>query len=152
MTITFKPVDHPDPKIIDDVLAIEEAAFGDGALSDYVIIPLLHHGKVYTAVDEEENMIACAYFMRDMTDIGLSFLMGVAVLPEFRGHDVGTALLSYAFSHLKRFGITRAQLSVDPANFDALAAYREKLGFAVVESEQDVDGSGEDRLVMEKEL
>jgi len=152
MTITFKAIERPDPKIVEGVLSIEQEAFGDGALSEYVIVPLLHHGKVYMAVDEEENMVACAYFMRDMTDIGLSFLMGVAVLPELRGHDVGTALLNYAFSHLKRFGITRVQLGVDPANFDALAAYREKLGFAVVESEQDELGAGEDRLVMEKEL
>ena len=152
MTITFKAIDHPDPKIIEEVLAIEQEAFGDGALSEYVIIPLLHHGKVYTAVDEEGAMVACAYFMRDMADIGLSFMMGVAVLPDLRGHDVGTALLNYAFSHLKRFGITRVQLNVDPANFEALAAYREKLGFAVVESAQDEYGVGEDRLVMEKEL
>jgi len=152
MTITFKAVDRPDPNIIAGVLDIEQQAFGDGALSEYVIVPLLHHGKVYSAVDEEGSMVACAYFMRDMADIGLAFLMGVAVLPELRGHDVGTALLNYAFSHLKRFGITRVQLTVDPANFEALAAYREKLGFAVVESARDEYGAGEDRLVMEKAL
>lgn len=152
MTITFKPIDHPDPDIIAGVLDIEQEAFGEGALSEYVIVPLLHHGKVYTAVDDEENMVACAYFMRDMADIGLSYLLSVAVLPELRGHDVGTALLSFAFSHLKRFGITRVQLTVDPANFNALSAYREKLGFAVVESAQDEYGAGEDRLIMEKGL
>jgi len=152
MTITFKPIDNPHPEIIEGVLAIEQEAFGKGALSEYVIVPLLHHGKVYSAVDEEENMVACAYFMRDMADIGLAYMMGVAVLPELRGHDVGTALLNYAFSHLKRFGITHVQLTVDPANFDALAAYREKLGFTVVESEESEEGAGEDRLVMEKAL
>jgi ribosomal protein S18 acetylase RimI-like enzyme len=152
MTITFKAIDRPDQDIIAGVLDIEQEAFGDGALSEYVIVPLLHHGKVYAAVDEEENMVACAYFMRDMADIGLPYLLSVAVLPELRGHDVGTALLSYAFSHLKRFGITRVQLSVDPANFNALSAYREKLGFTVVESAQDEYGAGEDRLIMEKGL
>lgn len=152
MTITFRPIDRPNPDIIEGVLDIEQEAFGDGALSEYVVVPLLHHGKVYAAVDEEENMVACAYFMRDMADIGLSYLLSVAVLPELRGHDVGTALLSYAFSHLKRFGITRVQLTVDPANFNALSAYREKLGFTVVESAVDEYGAGEDRLIMEKEL
>ena len=152
MTITFKSIDHPNPDIIAGILDIEQEAFGDGALSEYVIVPLLHHGKVYAAVDEEDDMVACAYFMRDMGDIGLSYLLSVAVLPDLRGHDVGTALLSYAFSHLKRFGITRVQLTVDPANFNALSAYREKLGFAVVESAQDEYGAGEDRLIMEKGL
>ena len=152
MTITFKSIDHPNPDIIAGILDIEPEAFGDGALSEYVIVPLLHHGKVYAAVDEEDDMVACAYFMRDMGDIGLSYLLSVAVLPDLRGHDVGTALLSYAFSHLKRFGISRVQLTVDPANFGALSAYREKLGFTVVESTQDEYGTGEDRLIMEKGL
>ncbi len=154
MTITFKPVDRPDPDVTARILEIEQEAFGDGALSEYVIVPLLCHGKVYIAVDEEENVVASAYFMRDMTDIGLSYLMSVAVLPDLRGHDLGTALLSYAFSHLKRFGIVKVQLSVDPANFGALSTYREKLGFTVVESlKDDADAdAGEDRLVMEKEL
>jgi ribosomal protein S18 acetylase RimI-like enzyme len=152
MTITFKPVDVPSEDIISGVLDIEQEAFGDGALSEYVIVPLMHHGKVYIATDEDGDAVASAYFMRDMADIGLGYLMSVAVLPELRGHDVGTALLSFAFSHLKRFGITRVQLTVDPANFAALAAYREKLGFTVVESQQDEDSSGEERLVMEKTL
>jgi ribosomal protein S18 acetylase RimI-like enzyme len=152
MTITFKPVDRPDADMIAGVLDIEREAFGDGALSEYVIVPLLCHGKVYAAVDEENNMVACAYFMRDMADIGLGYLMSVAVLPQLRGHDVGTALLSYAFSHLKRFGIARVQLSVDPANFGALSAYREKLGFTVMDSQQDEQSTGEDRLIMEKEI
>lgn len=152
MTITFKPVDRPDPDIVAGILEIEQEAFGDGALGEYVIVPLLCHGKVYIAVDEEENLVASAYFMRDMADIGLGYLMSVAVLPDLRGRDVGTALLSYAFSHLKRFGIARVQLTVDPANFGALAAYREKLGFTVVESLEEDSVTGDDRLVMEKEL
>lgn len=152
MTITFRAVDSPNAEIIEGILGIEQEAFGDGALSEYVIVPLLHHGKVYIAVDGEESIVAAAYFMRDMADISLAFLLSVAVLPELRGHDVGTALLSYAFSHLERYGILRVQLTVDPANFSALSAYREKLGFVVVESAKDEGAAGEERLIMEKEL
>jgi ribosomal protein S18 acetylase RimI-like enzyme len=152
MTITFKPVDHPDPEITEGILDIEQEAFGDGALSEYVIVPLLHHGKVYVASDEDGSLVASAYFMRDMADISLAFLLSVAVLPDLRGHDVGTALLNYAFSHLQRFGLTRVQLTVDPANFNALSAYREKLQFVVVDSAPDGSEPGEDRLVMEKLL
>ena len=152
MTITFRAIDRPDTSTIEGILDIEQEAFGDGALSEYVIVPLLHHGKVYVAVDEEDAIVASAYFMRDMEDISLAFLLSVAVLPDLRGHDVGTALLNYAFSNLERYGILRVQLTVDPANFNALAAYREKLGFVVVESAQDEDSAGEERLIMEKEL
>jgi ribosomal-protein-alanine N-acetyltransferase len=152
MTIDFKPIEHTSTEKLEQILDIERQAFGKGALNEYVIVPILRYGKVYAAVDEDDDPIACAYFMRDMGEIGNAYLMSIAVLPVFRGKDVGTELLKYAFTHLKRFGITKIRLTVDPANFSALSVYREKLGFTVVESSKDEYGEGEDRLVMELAL
>lgn len=152
MTITFKAVDKPNPEIISSILDIEQEAFGDGALNEYVVVPFVRYGKVYIAADEDGVPVACAYFMRDMADISVAYLMSVAVLPVFRGQNVGTALLNYAFSNLKRYGITRVLLTVDPANFSALSVYREKMGFTVLDSSKDEYGPGEDRLIMTKEL
>lgn len=152
MTITFRAVDKPDAQIIANIIDIEQEAFGDGALNEYVVVPLIRYGKVYVAVDEDGEAVACVYFMRDMADISRAYLMSIAVLPVFRGQNVGTALLSYALSNLKRYGITRVLLTVDPANFSALSAYREKLGFSVLDSAKDEYGPGEDRLIMSKEL
>ncbi len=152
MQILFKPVDTMDQKHISSILNIEKEAFGKGALVADIVVPLMRHGKVYTAVDEEENAVACAYFLRDMSDIGLAYLMSVAVLPMYRGHDIGIALIDYALSHLKRFGITRVQLTVDPANFSALSAYRQKLGFTVSDTASGDYGEEDERLVMTKEL
>ena len=152
MTISFKPLEHTNGERLAQIMDIEKQAFGKGALSEYVIVPMLRYGKVYAAVDEDDDPIACAYFMRDMGEVGHAYLMSIAVLPVFRGKDVGTELLKYAFTHLKRFGITNVRLTVDPANFTALSVYREKLGFTVVENSKDEYGEGEDRLVMELEL
>ena len=152
MTITFKAVDKPNAEIISSILDIEQEAFGEGALNEYVVVPLVRYGKVYIAADEDGSAVACAYFMRDMADISVAYLMSVAVLPVFRGQNVGTALLNYAFSNLKRYGITRVLLTVDPANFSALSVYREKMGFTVLDSSKDEYGPGEDRLIMSKEL
>ena len=152
MTITFRAVDKPSGELLSNILEIEQEAFGDAALNEYVIVPLMRYGKVYIAVDEDDVAVACAYFMRDMADISIAYLMSVAVLPMFRGQNVGTALLNYALANLKRYGITRVMLTVDPANFNALSVYREKLGFTVVDSVKDEYGPGEDRLVMSKDL
>jgi len=152
MTITFRAVDKPSGELLSNILDIEQEAFGDGALNEYVIVPLMRYGKVYLAVDEDDVPVACAYFMRDMADISVAYLMSVAVLPMFRGQNVGTALLNYALANLKRYGITRVMLTVDPANFNALSVYREKLGFTVVDSVKDEYGPGEDRLLMSKDL
>lgn len=152
MEITFKAVDTMDQQIISRILDIEKDAFGKTALGADVVVPLMRHGKVYTAVDEDGIAIACAYFLRDMGDINLAYLMSVAVVPALRGHDIGIALIDYALSHLKRFGITKVQLTVDPANFNALAAYREKLGFTVSDTTPGEYGDEDERLVMTRVL
>ena len=152
MRISFQAVDTMDQGTISRIIDIEREAFGDGALGDYIIVPLVRHGKVYIAVDEENTAIACAYFLRDMGNVSLAYLMSVAVQPVFRGHDVGTALIEFALSHLKRFGIAKVQLTVDPANFKALAAYREKLGFTVSDTASGEYGASDEKLIMIKEL
>ncbi|MGE5495572.1 MAG: GNAT family N-acetyltransferase [Burkholderiales bacterium] len=151
MTITFKAVEKPNADLIDSILHIEKAAFGNGALNEYVVIPLMRHGRIYVAVDEEDEAIACAYFLRDMTDPYLAYLLSIAVLPKFSGFDIGVAMLDFALTDIKELGIEKVQLTVDPANFKALSTYREKLGFSVSPS-IDEYGTGDERLTMIKEL
>lgn len=152
MTITFKPVEKPEQELIESILHIEKAAFGSSALGDYVVVPLMRHGRVYVAVDEEDEPIASAYFIRDMQDTSLAYLLSVAVIPAFSGYEIGVALLDFAFTDIKELGIERIQLTVDPANFKALSTYREKLGFTVSEGSSDEYGTGDERLTMVKEL
>ncbi len=152
MTISFKVLENPDLNILDNILNIEQTAFGDGALNEHMIVPMLRYGKIYAAVDEDGNAVACTYFLRSMDDTDTAYLFSVAVLPQFRGHNVGTALLDYALSHIKQYGIFRVRLSVDPANTNAVSVYREQLGFTVVDSVKDEYGAGEDRLIMSKQL
>ena len=152
MTINFRAIEKPDMEAILNIMTIEQEAFGKGALNEYVIVPLIRHGKVFVAEDEQANAVACAYFMRGMSESKMAYLMSVAVLPNFRGQDIGTALLSFAFTHLKKYDIDSVVLTVDPANFTALSVYREKLGFTVAESSKDQYGEGEDRLIMTKKL
>lgn len=150
MTITFKAVERSDKNTISQILRIEKAAFGNGALGEYVVIPLLRHGRIYVAADEDDKPIASAYFMRDMKDLDLAYLMSIAVLPAFSGYEIGVALLEYALSDIKELAVTKVQLTVDPANFKALSTYRERLGFEV--SATSDDSTGDERLTMEKVL
>jgi ribosomal protein S18 acetylase RimI-like enzyme len=150
MTITFKAVEQPHKDTISHILRIEKAAFGSGALNEYVVIPLMRHGRIYIAVDEDDVPIACAYLMRDMKDLDLAYLVSIAVLPAYSGYEIGVSLLEYALSDINDYCVTKVQLTVDPANFKALSTYRERLGFIV--SEGSSDEYGDDRLTMIKEL
>lgn len=152
MTITFKSVERPTPDIISQILQIEKRDFGKGALNEYVIVPLIRHGRVYLAVDDDDEAIACAYFLADIYDPALCFLLSVAVLPEFKGYEIGISLLDYALSELKSLGLLKVKLTVDPSNFNALSVYRERLGFYVAENTADEYGTGDARLVMKRDL
>ena len=152
MTISFKVWENPDPYILNNILDIEQTAFGDGALGEHMIVPFLRYGKVYAAVDEDDKAVACAYFLRSMDDTETAYLFSAAVLPDFRGYNVATSLLEFALSHLKQYAIFRVLLTVDPANTNALSVYREQLGFSVVDSLKDEYGAGEDRILMSKQL
>ncbi|MFA5674923.1 MAG: GNAT family N-acetyltransferase [Christensenellales bacterium] len=152
MIINFKALENPDVGILDNILYIEQTAFGEGALNEQMLVPLLRYGKVYAAADDDGTAVACAYFLRSMDNTDTAYLFSIAVLPDFRGHNVGTKLLEYALSHIKQYGIFRVKLSVDPANTNAVSVYREQLGFTVAGSAKDEYGAGEDRLVMIKQL
>ena len=54
----------------------------------------------------------------------------VAVLPQLRGHGIGTSLLQHVFMEARRLGATRATLEVRASNQAALRLY-ERLGFYV---------------------
>jgi ribosomal-protein-alanine N-acetyltransferase len=54
----------------------------------------------------------------------------VAVLPQFRGHGIGTTLMQHVLTEARRLGAKRATLEVRASNHSALRLY-ERLGFYV---------------------
>lgn len=60
------------------------------------------------------------------------YVCGVAVLPDFRGHGIGTALMGVAGQQARDQGYDRLSLVVFEANTTALRLYRQ-LGFEVVD-------------------
>ncbi|OLS40600.1 GNAT family N-acetyltransferase [Bacillus sp. MRMR6] len=68
-------------------------------------------------------------------------LLGMALLPEYRGEGIGTALLEEMLTLTKESGFEQVSLSVDPNN-RALRLY-ERLGFKKI----GIDGTSWDMLV-----
>lgn len=54
--------------------------------------------------------------------------LGMAISPSYRGQGIGTALMKALFDELKKRGISRVSLSVDPNNEAAVKLYR-RFGF-----------------------
>lgn len=57
-------------------------------------------------------------------------VLGLGVVPEYRGRGVGRALLETALREARRIGLARVELTVREPNRAAIALY-EKVGFAV---------------------
>jgi RimJ/RimL family protein N-acetyltransferase len=57
-------------------------------------------------------------------------VLGVALLPEFRGQGLGGRLIRQTLDAVRAFGLHRAELTVREANRSAIALYR-KIGFEI---------------------
>jgi len=79
-------------------------------------------------------------------------ILSLAVKSEFRRQGIGTYILESALNHLKEQGIREVWLEVRVSNFSAIALYR-RLDFSPVGLRRGYyQDTGEDALVMKKEL
>ena len=82
---------------------------------------------IYVARTAERPVAAFCAFWLVFDEIHIN---NVAVLPQFRGHGMGTTLLQHVFMEARRLGAKRATLEVRASNHTALRLY-ERLGFHV---------------------
>ncbi len=77
----------------------------------------------FSAVDRKaKNLIGLILCSRVRGDVG--HVTQVCVLPEYRGHGIGEALLASASVNLRKRGFTMLSLTVTQANAGAVALYR----------------------------
>ena len=57
-------------------------------------------------------------------------MLGVALLPEFRGQGVGERLMRQTLEAARAFGLHRVELTVREDNKNAIALYK-KIGFEI---------------------
>ena len=81
-------------------------------------------GSITARYFDEENK-GFGYVAADVPELGM------ALLAEFRGNRIGTALMNELLQEAKKMGIKKLSLSVDPGNAAAMKLY-ERFGFKVV--------------------
>jgi ribosomal protein S18 acetylase RimI-like enzyme len=57
-------------------------------------------------------------------------VLGIGLLPQFRGQGIGRELMQRTIDAGRRFGLTRIELTVRESNVSAIALY-ERLGFRI---------------------
>jgi ribosomal protein S18 acetylase RimI-like enzyme len=77
-------------------------------------------------------------------------VLGMGLLPRFRGHGIGTKLIQSALIAARAFGLRRVELTVREHNTGAFELYK-KIGFEIEGVQRDaslVDGVYEDVVCM----
>lgn len=114
---------------IDDVLAIEEAAFTN-PWTRAMYLAELENSEVsfcFLARDAQRRAVGFCSFWRILDELHINNL---AVLPELRRTGIASALLQFALTQGAALGARRATLEVRRSN-DAARLLYERFGFSV---------------------
>ena len=124
--LAIEPLTHDD---IDDVLAIEEAAFTNPWTRAMYLAELENTGVSFCFLARDANRRAVGFcsFWRVVDELHINNL---AVLPELRRSGIGSTLLAFVLKQGDQLGARRATLEVRRSN-DAARLLYERFGFAV---------------------
>jgi len=84
----------------------------------------------FVALDGDRVVGWCDVTPRDRPATRHGGVLGIGVLPEWRGRGVGGALIGRALEASRAFPLARVELAVRADNARAIALYR-KVGFAI---------------------
>lgn len=141
-------VNNYDPKIIPQIVSLEQETFGHGGMNEWHLLPLIRHGRVFVSLQNQE-VIGSVQYLLDWENPKRAYMYGVAMAKPWRGRGVGTSFLQETFRLLSDDGIEAIELTVSSENVGAIKVYQDKLGFNAIGFRENEYGLGEDRMVMQ---
>lgn len=152
MAIEYFQINEGDKDMLTQLVELEREVHKDGgALGYYELYSHVRYGRVYAAVEYDE-VLGCAYFLKDFTNPNRALLYGIMIKPSESGKNLGESLLMTAFSDLKEANLRMVEVAVHPSNIKALKVYREGLDFTVINASDDAFDDSEDFLILRKTL
>lgn len=104
-----------DPSLVEQIVALEQDAFGIGGMNHWFLVPFIRHGRVFILCRGDEVVGVCEY-MLDFRCPDQAYLFGFTVKSCWRRRGVGERLLRESCSILKQEGIKLIALTVHPEN------------------------------------
>ncbi|MGI6149673.1 MAG: GNAT family N-acetyltransferase [Firmicutes bacterium] len=141
---------HVDDGLVEQIISLEQAAFGIGGMNRWFLVPFIRHGRVFVALHVGELIGVCEY-MLDFRREAHAYLFGITVKESWRRRGIGAMLLKESSLTLRESGIRTVSLTVHPDNQEALSLY-EKLGFRPIVFREHEYGVGEHRWEYELDL
>ncbi len=136
-------------KEISQVKSIELEAFKEGAIDEWVILPIARCGKILLLKDEDK-ILGFVEILRKWGKNDI-YIFSFALKLKLCGKGYGTKLMEMLLEYLKKEEIENIYLTVDPENKRAVRLY-EKFDFKKDEFLKDEYGKGIDRIYMKLQL
>lgn len=135
---------------LDAIWQIESSVFGDPIYPAFFFRQALDlWPELLLVIEQDERLLG--YVLGGLgQDRELGWVLSLAVQPEARGQGLAQRLLEELEWQLRKQGMQRARLTVDPSN-PANRLYQ-RLGYQLVAVEAEYFGPGEPRNVLEKAL
>jgi ribosomal protein S18 acetylase RimI-like enzyme len=115
------------------------------------VLDLIKRGcPQYVVLAEGEVVGWCDLTPKDRPVYAHAFVLGMGLLPPFRGQGIGTRLMTTVLAAARRMGLHRVELTVRESNTSAIALYK-TMGFEIEGCFRDavqVDGVYENVLSM----
>ncbi len=155
-TFTLRPFKPDD---LETVININAVCLPEN-YSPYFFMNLYERYPATFLVAEQENNVVGYVMCRietGLTSFGLfgitkkGHVVSIAVLPQYRGEGVGTALIEEALKNMRFYKAKECYLEVRTSNIAAVNMYK-KLGFQAVRTTQEYYADSEDAYVMAKKL
>ena len=146
----IEQVKADDLSVVAAIVELDAQAFGQGALNQWHLMPLIRHGLVFVYRDKYQ-VAGSVQYMRDWSRTDLAYMYGITVSKAWRGRGIAGKLITESLAVVAQAGITLVELTVDPTNTVAKRIY-ERLGFRQTDFRANEYGAGEHRLVMQLDL
>ncbi|WP_037854320.1 GNAT family N-acetyltransferase [Streptomyces sp. NRRL S-340] len=158
------PVPHPGPLLLrtaheedlPELQRLDEEVFQEVAYPGFLLRQLYDMYAEHLLVLDDGTGRLRGYVLAATTALDRdSWILGLCVTHDRRRHGLGRELMEAVLDRLRRTGIQRVRLTVEPSNRAAILLYR-SLGFRPEEPDAglrpDYFGPGMDRQVLRLEL
>jgi ribosomal-protein-alanine N-acetyltransferase len=140
-----------EPSELEVVHQLDQEVFEDLAYPPFVLRQLFElHREFWLIADHPDGPRGYSFGV-PASNPRLAWLLGLGVVPRFRGHGYGRLLATASLRLLTSVGVREVRLTVEPGNDSAIALYHD-LGFNSRTMCRDYFGPGEDRLLMTTHL
>lgn len=145
--IKIREAGPDDLKSIQD---IDQSLFGSDSYPLFVLRQFLDITNGLLKVAEVEEEVIGYSIGHYNTETSEGWMLSLAVLPKFRGKEIGRKLSNHLIREIEGKGADRIFLTVHPDNSPAIRTY-EKLGFVKHQHKNDYYQDNSPRIVMLRE-